>query len=81
MAITIKTSAEKAFLNNCSIELPFTNKARQLWRGLSLHKETAVLLVHGMLHRMGYDHALSPADTRRMKAKEREVLSPLPQNC
>ena len=35
MAITTKTSAEKAFLNNCSIKFPETSKARQLWRALS----------------------------------------------
>jgi len=44
-------------------------------RGVSLHEEVTALLVHGMLHLIGYDHELSPADSRRMKAKERKVLA------
>jgi len=64
------------------IAIPLGTAQRQAdRRALSLHKETAALFVHGMLHRMGYDHEQSPADNRRMKAKEREVLSSLSQNC
>ena len=50
-------------------------------RGVSLHEEVTALLVHGMLHLIGYDHELSPADSRRMKAKERKVLAQVAQSC
>jgi len=50
-------------------------------RGVSLHEEVTALLVHGMLHLIGYDHELSPADSRRMKAQERKVLAQVAQNC
>jgi probable rRNA maturation factor len=32
-----------------------------------------VLLVHGILHLLGYDHERSPAEARRMARREREV--------
>ncbi len=44
-------------------------------RGVSLHEEVTALLVHGMLHLIGYDHEMSPADSRRMRAQERKVLA------
>jgi probable rRNA maturation factor len=50
-------------------------------RGVSLHEEVTALLVHGMLHLTGYDHELSPADSRRMKAQERKVLAKVAENC
>jgi probable rRNA maturation factor len=50
-------------------------------RGVSLHDEVTALLVHGMLHLIGYDHALSPAESRRMKAQERKVLAQVAQSC
>lgn len=36
------------------------------------------LLVHGLLHLCGHDHH-SPADGRRMKARERAYLDPAPR--
>lgn len=44
-------------------------------RGHSLDHELAELLVHGILHLLGYDHERSPADARRMFAKARQVMS------
>jgi rRNA maturation RNase YbeY len=35
------------------------------------------LLVHGLLHLLGYDHERSPADARRMFARERELAAAL----
>lgn len=40
----------------------------------SLDEEVARLVVHGLLHLMGYDHH-TPADGRRMKARERRYLA------
>ncbi|HEY2524248.1 MAG TPA: rRNA maturation RNase YbeY, partial [Candidatus Binataceae bacterium] len=35
------------------------------------------LLVHGLLHLLGYDHERSPAEARRMFARERELAAVL----
>lgn len=43
-------------------------------RGASLEEEVDLLLVHGLLHLLGYDHA-EPEDEKRMFARQDEVLS------
>ena len=43
-------------------------------RGHSVAEEVRFLLAHGILHLLGYDHERSPADARRMFAKQRAVL-------
>jgi probable rRNA maturation factor len=42
--------------------------------GHRLKKELAVLLIHGVLHLLGYDHD-APDSARRMRAREAELLS------
>lgn len=42
--------------------------------GRELDDELDALLVHGILHLIGYDHERSPADARIMRAKERSLL-------
>ena len=44
-------------------------------RGISLEEEMTDLLIHGMLHLLGYDHETSAADSRRMRAKQRKILA------
>ena len=39
----------------------------------SVQKEAAHLVVHGLLHLLGYDHD-DPEDERRMRAREEELL-------
>jgi len=46
-------------------------------RGRALKDELDALLVHGILHLIGYDHERSPADARIMRSKERTLLSVL----
>lgn len=46
-------------------------------RGHSLAVEGDRLLVHGLLHLLGYDHERSPAEARRMQRKERALLRAL----
>ncbi len=46
-------------------------QARQ--RRRSLDDELEVLLIHGILHNLGYDHERSPEDERQMRAMERRV--------
>lgn len=40
-------------------------------RAVSLADEVRTLLIHGILHLLGYDHEISANESRRMKAKER----------
>jgi probable rRNA maturation factor len=44
-------------------------------RGRPLGEEVGALLVHGVLHLLGYDHEQGPAAARRMLAREREVAA------
>jgi probable rRNA maturation factor len=45
-------------------------------RGHSLETEIRILLVHGILHLLGYDHE-DDADAEEMEAEERRILSQL----
>lgn len=44
--------------------------------GLTLDEEVRVLLVHGLLHLLGYDH-IEPDDATEMRAREAELLGVL----
>ncbi len=41
--------------------------------GHSTKREVAILLIHGMLHLLGYDHA-EPDEEQKMRAREAELL-------
>ena len=43
-------------------------------RGIDIADEVRTLLVHGILHLLGYDHERSPAEARRMFGKQRQLL-------
>jgi len=44
--------------------------------GHGVEQELALLIVHGILHLLGYDHEL-PRENRQMRAKEKEILGRL----
>jgi rRNA maturation RNase YbeY len=53
-----------------SVETAARQAAR---RGCSAAQEIQILLIHGILHLVGYDHEVSPSAARRMRRKEREL--------
>jgi rRNA maturation RNase YbeY len=50
-----------------------TARRQAAQRGASLGKEGDRLLVHGLLHLLGYDHERSAAEARRMARRERTL--------
>jgi len=58
------------------VVISFDTAARQARRrGARVEDELRHLLVHGLLHLLGYDHERSPADARRMFRRARDVLA------
>ena len=47
--------------------------------GHSVKKEIALLIIHGVLHLLGYDHA-EPEPERQMRARESEILNSIEVN-
>ncbi len=43
-------------------------------RGVTLQQEIALLLVHGILHLLGYEHEDVPEEAAKMRTKEEEIL-------
>lgn len=50
-----------------------TARKQAMKAGLPVHDELSHLLVHGVLHILGYDHE-SARDARKMRAREEELL-------
>ncbi len=48
--------------------------------GHAFEDECLVLLTHGVLHLLGYDHEKSPAQARKMRGLESQILSALQKN-
>jgi rRNA maturation RNase YbeY len=46
-------------------------------QGIGPRERLRTLLIHGVLHLLGYDHERSPADARRMFARERALAAAL----
>jgi rRNA maturation RNase YbeY len=65
---------EPGMLGDVVISVP-TAVRQAAERGHDLDRELAELLVHGVLHLLGYDHERSPAEARRMFGKQREVVT------
>ena len=61
-------------LGDIAISVPTAQRQADR-RAVTLHEEMAALFIHGILHLLGYDHETSPAESRRMRAKQREILA------
>lgn len=67
---------ETALLGDVVISIPTARRQAQE-RGHSVTVEVRELLVHGILHLLGYDHEISEAEAERMFTRQREVLAAL----
>ncbi|HEY3284348.1 MAG TPA: rRNA maturation RNase YbeY [Armatimonadota bacterium] len=54
-----------------------TAQAQARERGVTLQQETELLLAHGLLHLLGYDHA-TPEDRQEMWARQESALQEAP---
>lgn len=63
-------------LGDIVISVP-TALSQALAAGLTLQQELERLLVHGLLHLVGYDHERGADDARIMQLKERSLLKRL----
>ena len=71
----METEEGRIVLGDIAIDL---DRAREQAKeyGHSLEREMAFLLVHGMLHLMGYDH-IDPKDEEDMRQRQRRILNTL----
>lgn len=78
----LKKSADMAFVNppdgvkrlgEIVICYPYAKKqAKRL--GYSLEKEVTILLIHGILHLLGYDHEKDDHEAKEMESVEKKIL-------
>ena len=63
-------------LGDVVLSLPMA-KAQAAHQGHSIDEELIVLMTHGILHLVGYDHERGEKDARRMHRKEAAILRQL----
>lgn len=68
--------SEELYLGEIII-CPEKAKAQSILYGVTLSEELQRLLVHGILHLLGYDHEGNAQEARRMKNLEKKILSKL----
>lgn len=64
----------QGFLGEIVICFPTLRRQAQE-RGLSLEMELEILLAHGLLHLLGWDHERSKAEAEKMSVLERRILA------
>lgn len=68
----VRVPGDERMLGDVVIALPTAaRQARE--RGLAVADEVRTLLIHGVLHLLGYDHERSATEARRMRAMERRL--------
>jgi len=63
-------------LGDIVINLPRA-KRQAAEQGITLNEELKRLMIHGLLHLIGYDHEKSRYQKNKMRSKERELLEVL----
>ncbi|MFZ5946043.1 MAG: rRNA maturation RNase YbeY [Bacillota bacterium] len=71
--INILDGEEEILLGDIVISLETAQRQAQEYNH-SFEREVAFLMVHGLLHLLGYDH-LNESDTQKMRQKEEELLT------
>ena len=61
------------FLGDIAVSLD-TAKIQANEHGLILKEEIILLLIHGILHLLGYDHEVSEQEDKKMRSKTRELF-------
>ena len=73
LELKAETSPPPGPLGDIVVALPVVRReARQA--GMSLESHLAHMLIHGLLHLLGYDHQ-TPGEARRMEKLERRLLT------
>jgi probable rRNA maturation factor len=72
----VRAPDDDRVLGDVVISLP-TAAQQAHGRGVSTAKEVRTLLIHGVLHLLGYDHERSAAEALRMKRMERQLQAVL----
>lgn len=57
-----------------------TAKREALEMGITVMQRSCELLVHGLIHLMGYDHEISAKNEKRMQKEEKRLLAVLMEN-
>ena len=52
-----------------------TAKEEATEMGITLHERAYQLLIHGLLHLLGYDHELSEKDEKKMQKEEKRLFA------
>ena len=64
---------EEVILGDIAVSLDIA-KAQAKEHGLDFKEEIILLLIHGILHLLGYDHEISEQDEKQMRNKTRELF-------
>ena len=64
---------EEIILGDIAVSLDIA-KAQAIEHGLDFKEEIILLLIHGILHLLGYDHEISEKEEKKMRNKTRELF-------
>ena len=65
---------EEIILGDIAVSLD-TAQAQAKEHGLAFEEEIILLLIHGILHLLGYDHEISEQEEEKMRSKTRELFN------
>ncbi len=64
----------ETILGDIAVSLDTAKKQAQE-HGLDFNEEIVLLLIHGILHLLGYDHEISEKEDKKMRSKTRELFN------